>query len=283
MWWCLAALGLSLVAWGILSARRVLNPERHSVLPPDPLPAYTVDVVSAPDGATVEVWRLEAPAPRARLLLCHGYYANRYQVLDLAQGLRQRGYEAVIFELRGHGNRPGPCTLGVKEALDAQAVLRWARSSDPSTPLPVGVLGLSMGAAVACLVAAACPEVRAVVVDSIYSRFFPVLTRSIWQRYHLPAVPWAWLTWGCVQVALGRRLARLDPVVLAARASQPLLAIQGGEDRRVVPMLGREFYQRWAGPKERWVEPTVAHVGMFARHPTEYCDRVANFFDRTLG
>jgi hypothetical protein len=61
-----------------------------------------------------------------------------------------------------------------------------------------------------------------------------------------------------------------------------LFAIQGGEDRRVVPLLGREFYQRWAGPKERWFEPKVAHVLMFASHPTEYCDRVAGFFDRVF-
>ena len=73
------------------------------------------------------------------------------------------------------------------------------------------------------------------------------------------------------------RLAALVP-----RLRQPLFAIQGGEDRRVVPLLGREFYRRWAGPKERWVEPRVAHVGMFARHPEAYCRRVADFFDRTL-
>ena len=50
----------------------------------------------------------------------------------------------------------------------------------------------------------------------------------------------------------------------------------------MVPLLGREFYRRWAGPKERWFEPHVAHVGMFARHPQAYGDRVAEFFDRTL-
>jgi pimeloyl-ACP methyl ester carboxylesterase len=146
----------------------------------------------------------------------------------------------------------------------------------------VGVIGLSMGAAVACLVAARHAGVRAIVVDSIYSRLFPVLKRSIWQRYHLPALPWAWITWWAVQLVLRQRLTPLDPARLAARLTQPLLAIQGGEDRRVVPLLGREFYQGWAGPKERWFEPQVAHVGMFARHPQVYCDRVVSFFDRVF-
>jgi len=225
---------------------------------------------------------VDAPAPRARLLLCHGFYANRNQVLDIAEALRARRYEVLLIELRGHGERPGPCTLGVREAEDALQALAWARGCEAGSPRRVGVLGLSMGGAVACQVAARDPDVRAVVVDSIYSRFFPVLRRSIRRQYHLPAVPWAWLTWWGVQLALRVRLAPRDPAALAPRLGQPLLAIQGGEDRRVVPLLGREFFQRWAGPKEWWFEPHAVHVGMFARHPQEYCQRVGEFFDRVF-
>ena len=139
-----------------------------------------------------------------------------------------------------------------------------------------------MGAAVACQAALDCPEVRAVVADSAYSRLFPVLRRVIRDRYRLPVCPWAWVTWWCLQLALGRRLQQLDPAALAPRLRQPLLAIHGEEDRRVVPMLGREFYQRWAGPKERWLVRGAVHVGAFAKHPQEYCDRVASFCDRVL-
>lgn len=216
------------------------------------------------------------------MLLCHGFYANRFQILGIAHELRQRGYDAVLFELRGHGQRPGPCTLGLRETDDALAVLRWAAEQDGGRPLPVGVLGLSMGAAVACQVAARAPDVRAVVADSAYSRFFPVLRRAIRQRYHLPGVPMAWVTWWALQVALGARLSRRDPVELAPRLRQPLLAIQGGEDRRVSPQSGEEWFQRWAGPKERWFEPQVAHVRMFTQDPQAYCDRVAAFLDRAF-
>ena len=282
MWWWLGAVGLVLAGWTVLSTGRLLHPEPHAIPLPDPPPASRSHRLTATDGVSFEIWLLATPSPRARLLLCHGYYANRYQVLDLAGRLRERGYEVILFELRGHGARPGPCTLGVRETDDALTVLRWARARDHGAPRPVGVLGFSMGAAVACQVAVRDPQVRAVVVDSVYSKLFPVLQRSIRQRYRLPAVPWAWLTWWGVQLALRARLARRDPVALAPRLCQPLFAIQGGEDRRVVPLLGREFYRRWAGPKERWFEPHVAHVGMFARHPQAYGDRVAEFFDRTL-
>jgi hypothetical protein len=283
VWWLLGVVALAIVSWSVCSTRRVLYPERRAIPPPSPLPVYSVHPLVADDGAAFDVWRLEAPRPRARLLVCHGYYANRYQVLDIAEGLRRRGYEVLLFEMRGHGARPGPCTLGIREVADAQRVLRWASERNHGeTPLTIGVLGLSMGGAVACQVAARVSAVRAVVVDSVYSRFFPVLKRTIRLRYHLPPVPLAWLTWWGLHVALRRRLGALDPAALAPRLRQPLLAIQGGEDRRVVPLLGREFFQRWAGPKERWFEPQVAHIGMFAQHPREYCERVAAFFDRAL-
>ena len=282
VWWVLLVLGVALVGWGVLSAHRLLYPERLAPSVVDPLPACSTHIVTASDGSTFEARLLTHPSPRARVLLCHGYYADLRQVAGLAHCLRERGYEVALIELRGHGNRPGPCTLGIREAEDATAVLRWMRGRDSSGSAPVGVVGLSMGAAVAFQVAACCPEVRAVVADSLYSRLFPVLQQAIRQRYHLPPIPWAWVTWWGAQLVLRRRLASRDPVRLAPRLLQPLFVIQGGEDRRVSPRLAQEFYERWAGPKERWFEPGVGHVGMFARHPQEYCNRVAGFFDRTL-
>ena len=171
----------------------------------------------------------------------------------------------------------------MKEARDARRILELARERDGAHPLPLGVMGLSMGGAIVCRLAFEEPSaVRAVVVDSVYSHLFPVLARAIRERYDIPAFPWAWVTWWSLQIALMRCLATCDPAVLAPRLHQPLLAIQGGEDRRVVPLLGREFYRRWAGTKERWFVPEAAHVGTFAQHPEEYCRRVADFFERVF-
>ena len=283
MWWCgLLVVGVVLVSWAIGSTHQLLYPEHHRDGLPPSMPATRRHRLTAPDGAPLDVWVLAPPAPRGRLLLCHGYYADHTQVLALADALCQRGFEALLFELRGHGGRRGPCTFGIKEAEDAQAVLAWARESTDAKRLPVGVLGWSMGGAVVCQVALREPDVRAVVVDSVYARFFPVLQHAIWRRYHLPSIPWAWITWGALQIALGRQLSATDPAVLAPRLHQSLFAIHSSDDARVDPRLGAEFYERWAGPKEQWLEPAANHVGAFAKDPARYCNRVARFFERTL-
>lgn len=283
MWWSsLGLLSLSIIGWAALAARRLLYPAPRTLSTPDVDAPWRHEQLPAAGGEPIPIWRLPAQHPKGLVLLCHGYYANRYQVLGIAVRLQQRGYESVIMELRGHGMRPGPCTLGAREAEDAQRILAWMQQQHGSSAPPIGVVGLSMGAAVICEAARQAP-VKAVVADSVYARLFPVLCLGLWQEYFLPPVPFGWGAWWAAQAALRRRLSAIDPIRAAATMRQPLLAIHGGKDRRVPPALGQGVYDRWGGPKQRWFDPDVAHVGMFARDPDRYAERVAAFFDRALG
>ncbi len=223
-----------------------------------------------------------APNAGGTILLCHGYYADRHQVACVAEQLTRHGFDAIAVELRGHGERPGPCTLGIREAHDVRAVVDWIESQGRPASRGIGLLGLSMGAAVACQVAVDDSRVRALVTDSAYPRFFPLLRQDIAQRYHLPGIPWAWLTWWGLCLILRRRLGRLDPIRLAVRGRQPLLAIHGGADVRVPPADAEAFAAAWQGPTQRWSEPGVPHVGMCAHAPEAYGRRVAAFFREAL-
>ena len=82
MWWLFGVFGVGLVLWSIESARRTLYPRRRTIPPPQPLPSYTSHTIVTPDGSSLSVWLLGARSPRARVLVFHGYFANRQQVLD---------------------------------------------------------------------------------------------------------------------------------------------------------------------------------------------------------
>ena len=281
--WCLGLLGLTVSGWGVLSTYRTLHPEVRLFTPPQPFPSLrTVPLVSH-DGHPFDVWVLDAHDPSGVVVACHGYHANRLQLIGLADGLRQRGYTVMACELRGHGMRSHEaCTFGVNEVRDLNVVLAWLKRQPRLASQPVGLYGLSLGGAIACQAAARDSAYRAVVVDSAYARLFPILARAISTRYRLPIIPWAWITWVGVQVALGRRLSRLDPIIVARRSRAPLLLIHGGQDHTVPLTHAHALYASWHGPKERWIEPLAVHVGTYAANPQDYCNRVAHFFDQWL-
>ncbi|MBI3087672.1 MAG: alpha/beta fold hydrolase [Candidatus Omnitrophica bacterium] len=280
--WLLAGVGLAIAWWGIRSTRRTLHPVSTPFPAPDPFPPYRRVALTGLDGASFDLWVFEAEPPRGVVVACHGYHASRLQLVELADRLRRRGYTVILFDLRGHETRPGRCSFGVEDVQDLEAIRQWIRRQPALAPQPLGLLGFSLGGAVACQAALRMPDLHGVVLDSTYARLFPILAKAIRRDYRLPAVPWAWITWLGVQLALGRRLAARDPLVLAAQCPQPALIIHGAQDAAVPIQDAQAIFARWRGPKDLWIEPQAKHVGAFAADPTAYTQRVAEFLDRWL-
>lgn len=280
--WLFGAMGLVAAWWAARSTRRTLHPVRRPLAVSRPLPAFETVSWNSRHGEPFDGWLLTAAPAKGLVVGCHGYHANRLQLLEIAEGLQRRSYTVVLFDLRGHGSRPGPCTFGVKDVEDLGVILTWIRRQPALAMLPVGFFGMSLGGAVSVQAAALHGEGRAIALDSTYARLFPVLARVIRRDHHLPAVPWAWITWAGVQLALRSRLATRDPAALAGRCRIPLLHIHGADDPTVPLAEGTELYLSWPGPKERWVEPQAGHAGTHERHPAAYVDRLASFFDRWL-
>lgn len=93
------------------------------------------------------VW--EAPVPRAALLLQHGYgeYAQRYvgHYNRLVPHLLAAGVSVYAFDLWGHGRSPGRrAVTDVGRAVDDHLAARRRLRAQP-LPLPVFVLGHSLG------------------------------------------------------------------------------------------------------------------------------------------
>lgn len=279
----LVVLCLVFASWSLLSAYRLFHPKSRSLTSPETAVAWTEHALTAEDGVALPVWEIAAENPVGLVLLCHGYFANRFQVSGVASRLAESGYTALVMEMRGHGKRSAsPCTLGFKEAKDAISILQWAWQRPQWASLPTAVLGFSMGAAVLCPAAVGQPQVGAFIADSIYARLLPQLSQGLKQEYHLWPIPWAYLTWWMVQGILRTRLSCLDPVVMAPRGSKPLLVIHGGCDQRVAPSSTEAFYSLWQGAKQRWFDPEAVHVGVFSRNPKQYMERVTGFLAAAL-
>ncbi|HEX2326332.1 MAG TPA: alpha/beta fold hydrolase [Chloroflexota bacterium] len=245
-------------------------------------------------------WLLLQPAPPGRgeksaptILACGGYRSQRSDVLGISSALWRAGYNVLMFDYTGYGDEPGPVTLGYWEMADARAALRYLRSRFPDAPL--GVLGFSMGAAVAIMVAAREPDVRAVFADSPFTDQREIVRYQVGRKFRLSASQQGeWLA-RVVLPLVDRRLARLfgfrlsdvDPLRdVASLAPRPLALLHGEADTTIPVEHTRrmEAAARAAGvPVEAQYIPGAGHCQAYFFDRAGYCARATRFFASHVG
>jgi pimeloyl-ACP methyl ester carboxylesterase len=187
-------------------------------------------VLRTADGLSLaaDAWLTREPAAAA-VVLVHGFGGHRHNstVVAMAHELRAEGHAVVTFDMRGHGESEGLCTLGDMERLDVAAAVVASRDLAPRVIL----VGASLGAIAVLRYAVDDPDLAGVVTVSSPARW-----RVTTRRTALAA--------GLTRTRLGRRLARrrgvrLDrrwtwpepPDALAARLTVPLAVVHGRDDR----------------------------------------------------
>ncbi len=242
--------------------------------------AQRVRIAVAP-GDSVDAWYLPGTRP-ASVLLLHGYARTHSRMWRYGSFLHRAGYGVLAFDTRSARTAHRlPTTLGYNEMADAQAVLDWLRVRQPHGR--IGVLGESLGASVAMMLAARNPDVAAVVEDCGFASGKLALEEASERWAHLPRWPTApMLRW------LERRMTGFDPyaidVVSAAQSltARPVLFIQGLEDNRFSPIQVRALWQAAGGKDPLWLIPDAGHNAGWMRHRALYEQRVMAFFDRAL-
>ena len=173
-------------------------------------------------------------------------------------------------------------TFGCKETLDLKAALDWVAARPELAGVPIAVLGESMGAAVALLVASEDTRVRAVVADSAYAR----LDTAVAGRLGLFGALGAWVTPPTQRVGerlLGVRCADVAPEEAIARiAPRPVLLIHGACDTFIRPENAYRLKEAAAGNAQLWEAPGAAHCQCIAVAREEYARRVRDFLRGAL-
>ncbi|MDX6346649.1 MAG: hypothetical protein QOF84_1439 [Streptomyces sp.] len=112
------------------------------------------------------------------LVLPSSWGLNEAEYTVAAQKLAGAGYVVVSYTPRGFGSSGGEIDVaGPKDTADATQVIDWALAHTPADPDRIGMAGVSYGAGICLLAAAADPRIKAVaslsgwadLVDSIFS------------------------------------------------------------------------------------------------------------------
>ena len=265
---------------------------RHTVLPRLPLtvtpaarhlPFETVHF-QATDGVPLEGWTISTEPAAPWILLCHGLGSNRSDLVEIAAGLHAAGFNLLLIDFRGHGGSSGRSTsFGWQERHDLEGALAFLGQQSDLPVRPIGVYGISMGAAVALLVAAEDERIGAVAADSTYTNLEASLSRHLRLLYPwLPPIPFRWFMLLTYRFRFGVWPRRISPeTAVDELAARPVLFIHGSADIRM-PVEGIRPLAARADSHALWVVEGAGHLEAFATYHDAYLFRLATFFRSSL-
>lgn len=235
------------------------------------------------DGVAFGAWYFRQPGSPQTVIVSGGHKGQRQGALGISVALWRKGFNVILYSYRGmSGSDRAPVTFGIKEVLELQAVIAFARKRIPGAR--IGLLGYSMGAVVSLLGAAGEPGVEALVLDSPFSDLRSLLVENVRRRARLPGSPFVWLAGLMLRARSGSRMADCSPLaVLSSLEPRPLFFIHGGADEITSVNHSRRLYDAYRGPREIWIVQGAPHSGAYFADRPLYVERVAGFFARNLG
>ena len=211
------------------------------------------------DGTALHGWLVEAPQPRAHVLLFHG---NGEHVADLAELLRYlrdvQHVSVFAIDYRCYGRSAGkPNEKGVIE--DGHAAHDWLRVNAGLKPEDIVLMGRSLGAAVAIDVASV-HGARGLIMEGSFTTM-PDAASHIY-----PFIPVRWLMRN-----------RYDSIDKITRYHGPLLQIHGIDDEIVPVALGEKLFA--AAPSENKTLLKIPHRGHNDLWLDDYAPQLTKFLE----
>lgn len=218
----------------------------------------------AADGVELAGWWLpcqSGPSDRT-VVVCHGLGAGKSNQLILAAAFAAEGFNALIFDFRGHGASGGQLSsFGNAERRDVRAAVDWARSNRPAESARLYGAGVSMGAAALLAAAADDERVEAVVAFSSFDRL-DALAGDVARRTFSPPFD-RYMAAAVVPLAslhAGTDLASFAPAEAIGRLwPRPVLVVHGGRDEVIPFARGRALYRAAAFPRQKLWLPAAGH------------------------
>jgi dipeptidyl aminopeptidase/acylaminoacyl peptidase len=241
-----------------------------------------VELVTA-DRVNFGAWLFRQPGSPQTVIVSGGHKGQRQNSLGISAALWRKGFNVILYSYRGMpGSDRAPITLGIKEVLELQAVIAFARKRIPNAR--IGLLGYSMGAVVSLLGAAGEPGVQALVLDSPFSDLRALLIENVRSASKLPGSPFVRLADLMLWLRTKSWMSECSPrEVLSSLEPRPLFFIHGGADEITNVNHSRRLYDAYRGPREIWIVQGAPHTGAYFADRSLYVERVAGFFARHLG
>ncbi|HEX5147546.1 MAG TPA: prolyl oligopeptidase family serine peptidase, partial [Candidatus Limnocylindrales bacterium] len=239
---------------------------------------------------TLHAWWVPAASPTAPVvILVHGQSScRRDPVLLLPAGMLHRnGFSVLLVDLRDHGDsevEDGRYANGTEEYLDVLGAWDWLTGTRGIPAGRVGLLGESLGAAVAIIAAGEEPRLAALWEGSSYANYRTIANEEL-RRLGYPTLL---MDAGVLmdRVMTGDDVTSKNPDGEIARmAGRPLFIVHGEADVRINVHHAYDLAAAAAAggtPVEPWIVPGAHHSEAAFIDPTAYERRLSEFFIAAL-
>ena len=235
------------------------------------------------DDIVLRGWLIEKERDELTVILVHGLNRNRTgdNALELAGRLFDRGFNVLLFDIRGHGESDGErLSAGYFEKWDVLGAYDFLAQRGAS-PEEIGLLGWSLGAATALLAAAEEPAIKAVVSDSSFADVHDLIAQetaraTVFPQWVVPVfIPGMKII---SRILYGIDVGAVVPERAAGTLGYPILVIHGEADERVPAEQSVRIHASAAAGSELWLSPGSEHADAVIDAPDEYVERVDAYF-----
>jgi dipeptidyl aminopeptidase/acylaminoacyl peptidase len=247
---------------------------------PDGLPWREVRIATV-RGKTLFGWFIPAGDNAPALAVIHGWGGNAEMMLPLAKPLHAAGYALLFFDARSHGRSDGDNFASLPRfAEDLEHAVDWLRGQAQVDASRSAVIGHSVGAGAALLLASRRQDLRAVVSLAAFAHPAAMMRRWLKSK-QIPYWPLGAYILYYVQRVIGFRFDDIAPSHTIRAVNCPVLLAHGTEDEMVPASEAEEIYANRSSDQARLLLMPGSHdeYGDIERH----IETVVAFLDRAVG
>jgi hypothetical protein len=278
------ALGYA-VYTGMIGSRDLLYPSDKETLNKPPLAygiPYEQDPFKSHDGLNLTAWYVPAEVPTNKgIMIYHGHTSNKDRAFEKYGLMLHHDYNLYLYNSRFHGDSEGKLTtLGYYERRDAVIALQRLRDRGNTS---IGVLGESMGGAVAIDSTAMDPQVKCCWADCAFDSLHDAIApRALKRKYPFPDYV-ATSVIATASIRAHGKLVDADPIRWVDKiAPRPLQLVHGQADDDTTPINSEKLFEKAGQPKAIWRTDGAHHAESWKLYPDEYKARVQAFFHQYL-
>ncbi len=236
------------------------------------------------EGIDLHCWLIKAEGPaRGTVIVLHGVSECMIVGLPAAKHLHDAGYHVFLYDSRRHGDSGGRyCTYGFYEKHDTSTIINVLLARKDLEVGKIGLLGSSMGAAVAIQVAALDSRVASIVAESGFATL-----RTVYDEYQKRMIKLPWHYLRNIVIKRSEQIAHfkasaVSPLEAVCDVHVPIFFLHGTADNLIKASYSKRVYENANEPKEFWLIEGARHNDMADVGGEEYFGRIVDFFNRTL-